>query len=134
MKDVVRNILTVQHGVLLPWAERRQYKSWPADFADKNQREAEERVADIRITFADLTSSEAETLGFGLWDESGLRLVPLWLYDHIAEGQELTCISGEKVVVGPDYKTQGVAGYIDNDHRGGMIAWGFMPADLKGGA
>ncbi len=34
---------------------------------------------------------------------SGLRLVPLWLYDHMAHGQTLTSVNGEAMTVADGY-------------------------------
>lgn len=132
MKTSVQNILTIYRGIMLPHAEGVQYaKSWGSDFVKENQERSLSRTKDIKVCFSDLTAIEAELLGFPLWDESGLRLIPLWLYDHIAIGQSLKCIDGETKKVTENYKQSGNPDYMDNDHRGGATAWGFMPSDIE---
>jgi hypothetical protein len=72
----------------------------------------------------DLTDkTEAELLALGLrhWDESGLLLIPGKLYDQIPDGTKLTCISGQTVIKGKDS--------IDDDTRGGLIAYGVFATD-----
>lgn len=128
MKEAVRQILTITGATLLPAAEARQYTSWDADFAQQNADRALRRVAGIRVDFSELTDAEAECLGFPLWsEETGIRLIPLWLYPHIAPGQTLKSINGTEVVVTEQYTEQGSEGYIGNDHRGGATAYGFVP-------
>lgn len=130
MKTAVRQILTITGATLLPAAEGRQYTSWGSKFADENAERALERVKGVRVNFSDLTDFEAELLGFPLWSEqSGIRLIPLWLYPHIAAGQTLHGIFDETVVVPEDYTEKTSSCYLDNDHRGGAIAYGFIPAE-----
>lgn len=131
MKKAVQEILTIYRALMLPVAERRQYKNWHPVFAQQNEARHHEGVANIRVDFSELTSEEATLLGFPLWDESGLRLIPLWLYDHIAVGQTLTDINGVSTFVHEDYMVEGSENYIDNDHRGGATAVGFVPLDLR---
>lgn len=57
--------------------------------------------------------------GLGNWDGKGLLLIPLHLFDKIPNGMVLTSISGEKKTKGKDY--------IDDDTRGGMLAYGILP-------
>lgn len=59
--------------------------------------------------------------GFGNWD-GNLILLPLWALAHMAEGEKLVCIDGSQVTVGKDH--------IDDETRGGMIAFGFPHSDL----
>lgn len=129
MKPAVQQILTITGATLLPAAEAQQYTAWGRDFAEENAKKARNRVASISVNFADLTDAEAELLGFQLWsEETGIRLIPLWLYPHIASGQTLHGIFGETVVVSADYTSKDSLYYLDNDHRGGAIAYGFKPA------
>lgn len=62
------------------------------------------------------------------WDD---RPDPLWLltpaeFLRVPDGATLVCISGETAVKGQDY--------IDQDTRGGCIAWGFLDSQLSGGS
>lgn len=133
MKHAVEQILTIYRNILLPYAEGAQYgENWGAEFVQENADKSHARNADIKVDFSELTSEEATLLGFPLWDESGVRLVPLWLYDHMAIGQDLVDINGATMTVTAEYKDQSnPAAYMDNDHRGGATAWGFMPLDLR---
>ena len=76
---------------------------------------------DQRVTVCDLQTisrSQLYSLGFANWDGS-LVLLPLWALGLIKHGEILTSISGDTVMVGKDY--------IDDDTRGGAIAFGFYP-------
>lgn len=131
MKQSISDILTIQRAVLMAWAEEENYgENWGAEFCAKSRAKWLASIAETRVSVTDLTVSEATLLGFPLWDGSGLRLVPFWLYRNLAEGQELTCIDGKKKAVTAEYQNHESPGYIDNDHRGGALAYGFMPADL----
>lgn len=59
--------------------------------------------------------------GFRNWDGTML-LLPLWALAHMQDGECLTCIDGSTVTVGTDY--------IDDDTRGGCIAYGIPRADI----
>lgn len=77
------------------------------------------RARNRRVTIAELdalTDDELFALGFGNWD-GALRLIPLWAWNYIANGEELTSISDTVKVKGRDE--------IDNDVRFGCIAWGW---------
>jgi len=131
MKDSVAKILTIYRAIMLPWAENRYY-NWDDDLKVKNTKAYDDRIGIMDVDFSDLTDSEAQLLGFPLWsEESGIRLVPIWLYGCLAEGMVLTSISGNIVTVGPDYKDQKSPDYIDNDHRSAALALGFIPRDTK---
>lgn len=83
-----------------------------------------------RVNVTDLTAKQAGELGFGLWDEtSNLHLIPYFLYDFLEYGQELTSISGSVKTVTPEYKDIESDNYIDNDHRFGCLAYGFIPKE-----
>jgi hypothetical protein len=62
------------------------------------------------------TKHELYELGFGNWDDK-LVLMPLYLWDCVPDGTELTCINGSKYIKGEDK--------IDLDTRFGCIAYGF---------
>lgn len=77
-----------------------------------------------KIDFNTLTVEECNLLGFGRYSEtSNLRLIPLYLYDVIPDGQELYCINGKKYIKGKDH--------IDKDIRGGYLAYGIIPVEYK---
>jgi len=76
----------------------------------------EERITTSQLR--DIPLDQLYDLGFGNWD-SDLLLLPLWALDLISPGETLTCISGQQAVVGQDS--------IDDDVRGGCVAWGFKP-------
>lgn len=70
----------------------------------------------------ELNGEQLKALGFQLWDEErnrdGRRLwcIPLWLVPFLKCGQPVTSILGVDKLTGPD---------LDNDHRGGCVAYGF---------
>lgn len=59
--------------------------------------------------------------GFRNWDGTML-LLPLWALAHMAPGSRLKCIDGSYATVGVDT--------IDNDTRGGCIAFGIERNDI----
>lgn len=59
--------------------------------------------------------------GFRNWDGIML-LLPLWALPHMQPGEQLECIDGSTVVVGTDH--------IDQDTRGGCIAYGVPRSDI----
>lgn len=79
------------------------------------------------INLSDLSKDQLFQLGFSAWDDSGLMLIPLWLYCHLPSGLELTSIGGDKVKVSDGYSKRESDSYIDNDVRYGCIAYGFIP-------
>lgn len=105
------------------------YDKWSDEFCRKETREIWnnkgykgsflERYKDgITIEeFKTMTDEEFDILGFAKWDEeSGLRLIPIWAFNYVKDGETLTCISGQKSIKGTDE--------IDLDTRGGCIAFG----------
>ena len=82
-----------------------------------------------RVNLSDLTINQVETLGWPTWsDDLPIILIPLYLYDFLDFGQTLTCIDGEEIMVAPGYNKSGPnSNYIDNDNRGGFLAYGFYP-------
>jgi len=72
-----------------------------------------------KVTIAELyelTTPSKKILGLGMWDDD-LWLIPLWMFNYIADGETLVGIDGEQVV-------KGVTD-IDFDNRFGMMAYGF---------
>lgn len=72
------------------------------------------------------TSSELTTLGFGLWEneEHPLMLIPYAWHKNIPNGFEVESIFGNKVICKQGAEP-GDEGYVDDDYRGGMLAFGF---------
>lgn len=118
------DFLTHMRGVILNRAASgAAYKAWDDRFARLQVREAWEdsssepygrRVAVVELCA--LSDDVLSGLGFGSWD-GALRLIPLWAFNYIADGETLTSISG-------DTKTKGTDD-IDLDVRFGCIAFGF---------
>lgn len=69
------------------------------------------------INVSELSLSEMQELGFQLWDESGLMLIPLWLFHFVNPLINVICID-ETVCKFED---------ADDDHRGGLLAYGVIP-------
>lgn len=68
------------------------------------------------------TDDELRILGFGKWDESGLRLIPLYLKDCIKKGTVVYSITGELFVADVDK--------LDDDSRFGFLSYGVYPKDI----
>ena len=71
-----------------------------------------------------LSMAELKDLGFKPWTESGLMLIPLWLFPFLTETFVGGCIIGSGVTV---YNTS----KIDKDSRCGCIAYGVYPSDSE---
>jgi hypothetical protein len=127
--DTEALLYTVLRSLANRAAQGAAYSSWSDEFARKEVREVwadkpsifRERIVQ-RVTVADLQAVPVESLnllGFGNWDDD-LTLIPLWAWNYIADGEELTSINGET-------KRKGVE-EIDLDVRFGCIACGFKTA------
>lgn len=102
------------------------YPSWSDEYAREKVREAwthlpgqQRKPFSSHFTIEQLRSlseDELNSLGFNLW-EAGHRLIPLWAWHYIADGEALLCIDGETKVKGKDE--------IDLDQRYGCVAYGF---------
>lgn len=119
MRNVAVQLMnTVQMGI--------EYSpNWTKDFSYNEildlQKSIKSQIPQIigkHIT--DLSKEELIELGFKKWDEDmpDLLLIPLWIYDLIPDGTELTSISNTKSIKGKDE--------IDLDVRFGCIAYGFI--------
>jgi hypothetical protein len=101
-------------------AQGAAYENWSDSFARKEV--AEVWASEGPITVSDLremSAAELDALGFSLWDENGPRLIPLWAWGAIKDGEPLVSISGNTKPKGDE---------CDLDVRGGCTAWGFSPA------
>ena len=102
------------------------YPSWTDEYAREKVREAWQAQPSLLgkplvLPFTieqlrSLSEEELNSLGFNLW-EAGHRLIPLWAWHYIADGEALFCIDGETKVKGKDE--------IDIDQRFGCVAYGF---------
>lgn len=72
---------------------------------------------DVDIT--ELTFNQAVELGFRPWDESGLMLIPLYLFEFLKPGTEVIDIFGENEILTENYREE-----VDDDHRFGCLAFG----------
>jgi hypothetical protein len=77
----------------------------------------EEHVLDI----TDKTEAGLLAMGLSPWDGQGLLLIPSRIYDQVPDGTKLTSISGKTYIKGKDY--------IDDDTRGGFLAFGVYATD-----
>lgn len=66
-----------------------------------------------KYDLTELTSEQADILGMTRWDSENNRLIPLYLFNLLPDDLELTCISGEKKLVGN----------CNNDIRCGCVAY-----------
>lgn len=124
-------LLTVLHELAQAAACGAAYESWSDDFSRKECREVwNDSPASMRkprarqvtvLDLATLSSAERLTLGIHHWDDK-LDVLPLWMFNYIANGEVLTCIDGSKAAKGRDP--------IDLDVRGGCIAFGLLRAVL----
>lgn len=107
-------------------AQSAAYTSWSDDFSRKKIREvwndtrAAVRKARVRrLTIAELRAIPKASLnrfGFRNWD-ADLILIPLYIFNYIADGEMLTSIGGDTKAKTP--------GELDLDVRCGCVAFGF---------
>ena len=105
-------------------------KSWSPEYGYEHVQRVYanllEELGKLNIDFNNLSESDCRLLGFSLTKTSFLKdsskqpediwLVPLYLYKLIPKGTKLVSLFGEEVVAGRDY--------LDNDNRGGCLAFG----------
>lgn len=80
-------------------------------------------------TLHNLNSFTLTQLGFAQWDKPDadgkvLMLIPARLFPQMPNKLKVECIDGRKII----YNSRAVFpenGYVDNDERGGMLAYGF---------
>lgn len=131
MNAVTQTALTflrnVQREMLSAASQGAAYTNWADEFARKeisavwkDSADAMRKARNRRITLTELaamTEEELYSLGCSWWDGT-LMVVPLWMYNYIADGEEFSCIDKTKAIKGKDT--------IDLDVRGGCIAFGFI--------
>jgi len=92
----------------------------------RNSPPAENLRKEYATSVAELQKIGRQTLldaGFRYWDEN-LMLTPEWFMPYIKAGEQLESITGEKVIKGKDP--------IDDDTRGGLLAYGFRVSKNDG--
>lgn len=117
----VANILMtkIQAGFSYNWSDAFSYIE-----IHNKYKEIKEEMREIIGDITTLTVDELSELGFQKWSEEGaLYLIPLWIYDLIPDGTELTSINGIKKRKGSQH--------IDLDIRFGCIAYGLDKSMTK---
>lgn len=137
MADHFSNARTVRDNLVKRLLQGVLYnKSWGAEFAaSEGVRALEKLKAEIpSISVSSFTEDQCDDLDFGRWDhESGLRLLPVWMYPFLHLGDIVTSITGEDVTVSEGYddierfSEDGPRIYISNDNRFGCLAYGIVP-------
>lgn len=61
--------------------------------------------------------------GFRNWNNEGLLLFPLWALHLLKDDESMYCIDKTVAIKGTDY--------IDNDTRGGVLAFGIIHPELQ---
>jgi len=65
------------------------------------------------------TEAELINLGFGIWQDNGMYLIPFWMCQFLEDGFDCISITGEKVIFNEET--------CDNDHRYGQLAYQVKP-------
>lgn len=118
----------IRQALLRATGEANQY-GWSDEAIRAQLFHTASKLQAYKVDVTKLSLSEVNELDFGNWDGK-LRLVPLWLFPYLAEGQRLTSINGEEKTVNLSYRDRNSPSYIDNDHRFGSVAWGFVPTEV----
>lgn len=120
MKKEILNCLTYLANRV---SETTQYESWSDEFSRKEIKEANQKFVDEikkHIDWENLTEEDCKELRFGKLDEeSGIYLIPLYLFPTIPIGMKVYSINGQEIV------NDGTN--LDNDIRFGCIAYGIKP-------
>lgn len=110
-------------------AEVIAYKNWedPNGFREVPNKVKAEFDLSQGYSFKGFTQEELlKVHRFGNWD-GNIILLPLYLYPYLPIGTTLIDVTGKPIEVKPNYLDLDYSdsGYIDADHRGGFIAFGF---------
>lgn len=110
-------------------AQASAYKQWDDKFTRESIRDIWmdgdaplRRKRNQQVSIGELLAlshDELSSLGFQKWDKT-LRLIPLWAYHYIADGETLIGING-KTVIKDAFNDD-----VDLDVRFGCIAYGFQ--------
>lgn len=114
MNTSYTNAVKYRNIILRAFAETTQYK-WSDEFSRTECKEAKDSMESGCVNPKDFTISEAISLGFQRWSkDSNLMLIPMWLLPVLDSTVEVESISGRVMTVEN----------IDNDNRGGLLAFG----------
>ena len=120
---IFEDLRHLQNVLLNRMAELQNYaQSWGSEFAFKYIQEIPKAYQSFRFDPNQLTLDEMTSLGFRKWDESGLQLIPLWLFPYIQPGSVITDIFGI---------TSTFSGKEDKDNRFGLLSFGVVPKASK---
>lgn len=110
---------SLRSAILTNAACASAYDSWSDKFSREDIRKAWLGHGYTKLTIDEikqLSREELYSFGFMRWSDE-LLVIPLYLFNLIADGEELYCIDGSTEIK--------EAGKIDLDVRGGCIAFGF---------
>ena len=120
---IFEDLRHLQNVLLNRMAELQNYaQSWGSEFSFKYIQEIPKAYQSFRFDPNQLTLDEMSSLGFRRWDESGLQLIPLWLFPYIQPGSVITDIFGI---------TSTFSGREDKDNRFGLLSFGVVPKASK---
>lgn len=110
-------LLGLQACLLARYAECHNYaKAWGKDFVFKTIETLPTSYKDFKFDPNELTADALKQLGFRLWDDSGLLLIPLWLRPFLKVGSRIVSINGDAQSYSPLED--------DSENRLGMLAYG----------
>jgi hypothetical protein len=126
--------LKIQRALLTRFSELFCY-GWDNSYKWKQLNETKDYIIENigKINFTNFSSEQLLSLGFGIFSKKdNLHLIPLYFYPFLESEQYIECIDGTSIIVCDGYQLAGSEenknyGYIDNDHRFGLIAYGFKP-------
>lgn len=110
-----KNAVNYRNLILLTFSETVEYTSWSDEFARKECLNVRSLGKNYPVDLTDLSYCETKELGFVQWTkDSPLLLIPLWLLPTLNPDAIVECINGKTMQVRD----------IDNDNRGGLLAYG----------
>lgn len=131
--DVFNFLSSILREIATSASMSAAYDTWDNEFCRKEVKEVWydidaplRRARNRTVTASEVLSLSKDQLlilGFYKWDDSGLILIPLYLFNYITDDEELICINGDKKIKGH--------GEVDLDVRRGCIAYGFLPEIKK---
>jgi hypothetical protein len=125
MKPIQLKLSKIRNRILIAASEVACYSNWADDVARKNIVSAcnpkkdtfFNEIEPIKLSeLLELSKEELYAEGFGNWDDL-MILIPIWLINFIDGDETVFSIMGKEIKFSE----------ADNDHRGGMLAYGFYP-------